>query len=81
MKVIAVNGSPRNNRNTEQLLQKALEGAVSVGAETELVQLYGEPFKGCVSCFACKVKDSRTNGLCAYRDALTPILQKMQEPM
>ncbi|EGW37014.1 NADPH-dependent FMN reductase [Desulfosporosinus sp. OT] len=33
MKVIAVNGSPRKNWNTATLLQKALEGAKSVGAQ------------------------------------------------
>jgi len=37
--VIAFNGSPRKNWNTATLLQKALEGASSEGAETELVHL------------------------------------------
>lgn len=76
MKVVAFNGSQRKNGNTAQALKKALEGAASVGAETELVNLYDEAIKGCVSCFACKIKNSKTNGLCAYRDALTPTLQK-----
>lgn len=78
-KVLAVNGSPRKKWNTEQLLRKALEGAAAAGAETELVQLYAEPFKGCVSCFACKRKNSKTGGLCAFRDALTPILEKARQ--
>lgn len=79
MRVLAFNGSPRKGCNTEKLLQKALEGARSVGAETELIQLYDQEFKGCVSCLACKRKNSTTNGLCAYRDALTPILKKAQQ--
>jgi multimeric flavodoxin WrbA len=76
MKLVALNGSPRKGWNTEQLLQKAMDGAKLMGAETELIQLYDQEFKGCISCFACKVKGSRTNGLCAYRDALRPILEK-----
>ena len=40
MKVIAVNGSPRKKWNTATLLENALEGAASKGAETELVHLY-----------------------------------------
>ena len=36
MKMIAINGSPRKKWNTATLLQKALEGAASRGAETEL---------------------------------------------
>jgi hypothetical protein len=39
LKVMAFNGSPRKkNWNTITLLKKALEGAASVGAETELIQ-------------------------------------------
>lgn len=37
MNVIAVNGSPRKKWNTATLLQKALDGAASAGAETEFV--------------------------------------------
>ena len=37
MKVMAINGSPRKQGNTAILLNKALEGAKSKGAETEMV--------------------------------------------
>ena len=33
-KIYAINGSPRKNGNTAQLLQKALDGAVNVEAES-----------------------------------------------
>jgi multimeric flavodoxin WrbA len=79
MKVIALNGSPRKGWNTEKMLQRALDGARSCGAETELIQLYDQEFKGCVSCFACKMKGSKTNGLCAYHDNLRPILEKCRQ--
>lgn len=75
MKVIAVNGSPRRNRNTATLLQKALDGAKSIGAETELIHLYDLSFKGCTSCFACKRKDSKFVGHCAMRDGLSDCLE------
>ena len=39
MKVLAINGSPRTKCNTATLLNNALEGAASQGAETELVHL------------------------------------------
>ena len=76
MKALFVNGSPRKNWNTYKMLESAMKGASDSGAECEMVNLYDAPAKGCVSCFACKVKNSKTNGLCAYKDALTPILQK-----
>jgi hypothetical protein len=39
MKIIAINGSPRKKWNTATLLEKALEGAASQGAVTDLVHL------------------------------------------
>jgi multimeric flavodoxin WrbA len=56
MKVMAFNGSPRKKWNTATLLEKALEGAASQGAETELIHLYDLDFKGCISCFAYKTR-------------------------
>lgn len=76
MKALFVNGSPRKNWNTHRLLESAAKGAAEAGAEAEIVHLYDAAYKGCVSCFACKLKNSRVNGLCAYRDALTPVLEK-----
>lgn len=77
MKVIAVNGSPRRNWNTATLLQKALDGAKSMGAETELIHLNALQFKGCSSCFACKRKNSRFVGHCAIKDDLSDCLEKI----
>ena len=37
-KIDAINGSPRKNGNTAQLLQKALDGAASAGAEIRKTQ-------------------------------------------
>ncbi|MFC2594103.1 MAG: flavodoxin family protein [Fretibacterium sp.] len=79
MKALFVNGSPRKNWNTHKMLESAMEGAREAGAEAELAHLYDAVFKGCVSCFACKVKNSRTNGLCALRDPLTPTLEKARD--
>lgn len=78
MFVIAINGSPRKNGNTATLLNKALEGASSQGATTELINLYDLNFKGCVSCFACKLKGGKSYGKCAYKDDLTPVLEKIE---
>jgi multimeric flavodoxin WrbA len=79
MKVIAINGSPRKKWNTATLLEKALEGAASEGAETELIHLYDLNFKGCTSCFACKLKDGKSYGKCAMNDELTHVLAKLKD--
>jgi multimeric flavodoxin WrbA len=73
--VIAINGSPRKKWNTATLLEHVLEGAASTGAETELVHLYDLDYKGCTSCFACKLKGGKSYGKCAMKDDLTPVLE------
>lgn len=78
MKVISINGSPRKNWNTATLLEKALEGAKSKGAETEIVHLYDLEFKGCTSCFACKVKGGKNLARCSIKDDLTPVLERLE---
>jgi multimeric flavodoxin WrbA len=75
--VIAINGSPRKKWNTAMLLEHALEGAASQGRETELIHLYDLDFKGCTSCFACKLKGGKSYGRCAVCDGLTPVLDRI----
>ncbi len=79
MRVIAFNGSPRKTWNSATLLQRALEGAASQGAETELVHLYDLRYTGCRSCFACKTRGGESYGRCATRDDLAPILKSIEE--
>ena len=79
MRIIAFNGSPRKEWNTATLLNKALEGAASAGAKTELVHLYDLKYHGCISCFACKEKDGKSYGRCAVKDDLKPIFKRIEE--
>ena len=79
MKAIGVNGSPRKKWNTATLLEKALKGAGSQGAKTELFHLYDLNYKGCISCFACKKKPGKSYGKCAVKDGLMPVLEKVNE--
>lgn len=76
-KVIVLNTSPRKNFNTAKILKEAQKGAESVGAEVEYVDLFDIDFKGCRSCYACKTKGGNTKGLCAIKDNLRPILEKI----
>ncbi len=73
------NASPRKGWNTHKMLEAAAEGARAADAETELVNLYDIKFPGCKSCFACKLKNAKTNGVCALRDELRPILERARQ--
>jgi multimeric flavodoxin WrbA len=78
MRILAFNGSPRKEWNTATLLNKALEGASSQGAETELYHLYDFNYKGCISCFACKEKNGKSYGRCVVKDDLKPIFKNIE---
>ena len=79
MKILAVNGSPRKNGTTATLLDKALEGAASRGAETELVQLSKLNMRGCQACFSCKERGGKSYGKCVLRDDMTPLYEKIEQ--
>ena len=76
-KMILLNASPRKNKNTAQMLESVMKGAQEAGAECELIHLVGMNFKGCMSCFACKRTGNKCGGLCAYKDELRPVLEKI----
>lgn len=79
MKILAFNGSPRKEWNTATLLNKALEGAASQGATTELIHIYDLNYKGCISCFACKIVGGKSYGKCPIQDDLAPIFKQIEE--
>lgn len=77
MKVVAFNGSPRNNGNTAQSIKIVLEELEKEGIETEFVQLGGRKVFGCLSCGKCfENKDNR----CARQDdEMNTFIQKIIE--
>lgn len=77
MKVVAFNGSARQDGNTAILLRTVLAELDKEGIETELIQLAGKPLQGCTACYSCfKTKD----GTCAVEtDELNEYLTKMIE--
>ena len=80
-KVYAINGSPRRNKNTAQMLDKALEGvkAEFPDSQVERINLFDLNFTSCKSCFACKRKDEKFLRTCALKDDLTPVLEKLKD--
>ena len=77
MNVIAINGSPRKHGNSAAMLDAAVRGALENGAVCERIDLFDLDYKGCVSCFGCKLLGGPSYGKCARRDALTPVLDKI----
>ena len=78
MKILAFNGSPRLKGNTATMLDHAINGARENGAEVELFNLYKMQFSGCISCFSCKRLDKERPIVCAVKDDLRPVLEKVR---
>jgi len=77
MKVIAFNGSPRKHGNTEILLTKVLEPIQAAGVQTELIQVGGQPIRGCLACYQCiKKRDKRCSN---DNDSVNEYIAKMIE--
>lgn len=79
MKIVGINGSPRANWNSAEMLDSALRGAADAGAETVRYDLAQLDFTGCLSCFACKRIGGSGLGSCALKDDLTAILGEILE--
>ena len=76
MKTILLNGSPRKNWNTAQVLRSAQRGAESVGAETEYIDLFDLSYTGCRSCMACKRKGAQ-RCKCFWKDDISPVIDRI----
>ncbi len=77
-KIVAINGSPRNGWNTDMLIDEAVKGAESKGAEVIKFDLYKlDKFTGCISCFGCK-RDAH-KGECVCKDGLKPVLDAVKD--
>ncbi len=74
MKVYAINGSFRNEGNTDIILEKILEGARSRGAETEKVFVDDLNINSCQGCLEC-----RQEGICRQDDGLMDIVRKIEQ--
>jgi len=68
MKVVGIYGSPRKDGNTDLLLDKALEGAKSAGAE--VTPIYARKLKmvGCLECGGCD-----KTGKCVVKDDMQDV--------
>lgn len=72
MQVLGVLGSPHRHGNTEQLLDRFLEGARGAGGEVEKVVLANLQYRPCRGCNAC-----HRTGVCVLHDDAIPLIERM----
>ena len=74
IKVLGIYGSPRKGGNSDQLLDKALEGARSAGAETKAVYARDLKMCGCLECGGCD-----KTGKCVVEDDMQSVYPLLEE--
>jgi multimeric flavodoxin WrbA len=79
MKVLAINGTYRENSTTTELTARALKGAAEHGAETKMILLKDHDIKRCRNCLTCYRDLKADIGPCPIEDDTTAILEKIRD--
>lgn len=74
MKVLMINGSPRQNGNTSIALEEMREIFESAGVETEIVRVGSRDVRGCIACGRCEKL-----GKCVFDDIVNELAPKFEE--
>lgn len=74
MKVLMINGSPREGGNTTLALAEMEKIFAAENIEVETVRIGGKPISGCVACGSC-----RKLGKCVFDDAVNEVAEKLKE--
>ena len=77
MKVLAINGSPREDGNTFHALSIMAEELTNLGAETEIVHVGNELIHGCMGCGYCA--ESVEKQCVMTEDCVNKVALKMRE--
>ncbi len=72
MKVLMINGSPKEKGCTYTALCEVAKALHEANIETEIVHIGKEPIVGCMSCGAC----SKLEGKCVHKDIVNVIIEK-----
>ena len=65
MKVLLINGSPRQEGNTATALKEVAKQLNSEGIDSEIVWIGNKPIRGCIACGQCKAQGL---GRCIFDD-------------
>ncbi len=70
MQILVLNGSPRPNGNTQQMIVAFREGAESLGHKVNVIDVCKKKIAGCLACEYCHTKG---NGTCIQKDDMQEI--------
>lgn len=74
MKVLMINGSPKEKGNTYVALHEMEKVFAEEGIETEILHIGNKDIRGCIACGQCA-----KNGKCVFEDAVNEAAKKFEE--
>jgi multimeric flavodoxin WrbA len=74
MKVLIINGSPRENGNTTIAVNEMVKIFESENIETDVVRVGNKDIRGCIACGSCA-----ENGKCVFDDQVNELALKFKE--
>jgi multimeric flavodoxin WrbA len=79
MEILALNATYRPKQTTTRLAQRALDGATSMGADTEMIMLREKNIQYCSNCLTCYKDLESEIAHCTIDDDVGEILEKIRE--
>lgn len=77
-KVLAINGSYRDDGITDQAVNALLQAVQAAGAEIELVLLRDYPIEFCLNCRECTQQPGEMPGECVQHDGMQDLVDKIE---
>jgi len=77
-RILAINGSYRDDGITDQAVEATAQGARAAGADVEIILLRDYPIEFCLNCRECTQQPGETPGNCVQHDGMAELVAKIE---
>jgi len=77
-KILAINGSYRDDGITDQTIEAFTQDLVEAGAEVEIIRLRDYPIEFCLNCRACTQQPGEAPGECVLHDGMQGLIARIE---
>ncbi len=77
-RVLAINGSYRDDGITDQIVETMAQAVTAAGGEIEIVQLRSYPIEFCLNCRECTQHPGTKPGQCVHSDGMRALIDKIE---
>ena len=78
-KILAVNGSYRDDGITDQAVKAAVQAVQALGAEVDVILLREHPIEFCLNCRECTQRPGNSPGECVHHDGMQELIDKIEQ--